>query len=295
MHAIAQGHTEHHPSVLTSRKIHQNAGATIVDGDLISQSRRRQYPRSRRAPAYNDLIRETTFFTAMGPGTIKLHEPLSRHTTMRMGGPAQFWAEPETEEGFADLVCYCFDHNIPLMVMGRGSNLLVRDGGIPGVVAHLTRGEFSRHEVRGNEITAGVGLEAQAAHRHRAQCAAPAASAVDGRYPGQPWRQSADERRSAMELETFQQVVRVRFRDQDGNIFTRTPAEMEVHYRDTPTLRNNYALSATLRGVAATPEEIQRKIGASRNQAQGNPARSPPAPDRIFKNPNDDSRRQADR
>src|SRR5690606_23927582 len=92
-------------------------------------------------------------------GSIRLHEPLSRHTTMRVGGPAQFWAEPETEEGFTDLVCYCFDQGIPFMGMGRGSNLLVRDGGIPGVVAHLAKGEFARHEVHGNEITAGVGLK----------------------------------------------------------------------------------------------------------------------------------------
>ena len=40
----------------------------------------------------------------MGPGLAKLYEPLSKHTTMRVGGPAQFWIEPETEEGFARLV-----------------------------------------------------------------------------------------------------------------------------------------------------------------------------------------------
>ena len=45
----------------------------------------------------------------MGAGSIRLYEPLSRHTTLRVGGPARFWAEPETEEGFADLVQLCFD------------------------------------------------------------------------------------------------------------------------------------------------------------------------------------------
>ena len=95
----------------------------------------------------------------MGAGSIRLYEPLSRHTTLRVGGPAQFWAEPETEEGFADLVQMCFDEDIAFMVMGRGSNLLVRDGGVPGVVAHLSRGEFARSTVNGTEITAGVGLK----------------------------------------------------------------------------------------------------------------------------------------
>jgi len=46
---------------------------------------------------------------AMGPGLIRMAEPLSRHTTMRVGGQARFWAEPETEEGFSELVRFCHD------------------------------------------------------------------------------------------------------------------------------------------------------------------------------------------
>src|SRR5258706_4484860 len=95
----------------------------------------------------------------MGRGTIKLYEPLSKHTTMRVGGPAQFWAEPETEEAFARLVRFCTLNEIPLFVIGRGSNLLVRDGGIRGVVVHLSRGEFKKVEVRDGKIDAGVGVK----------------------------------------------------------------------------------------------------------------------------------------
>ncbi len=64
-------------------------------------------------------------------------EPLGRFTTMRVGGPAQFWVEPETEEGFARLVHFTTERGIPIFVMGRGSNLLVRDGGVRGVVILL--------------------------------------------------------------------------------------------------------------------------------------------------------------
>ena len=53
----------------------------------------------------------------------------------------------------------------------------------------------------------------------------------------------------AMGSEMFDHVVRVRYCDQDGNIFTRTPAEMEIAYRHVPTLVKNFALSATLRGT----------------------------------------------
>ena len=166
---------------------------------------------------------------------------------MRVGGPAQFWAEPETEEGFADLVQLCFDEDIPFMVMGRGSNLLVRDGGVPGVVAHLSKGEFARHLVNGNEITAGVGLKLK-------QITAIARNAGIGGFEwmeGIPGNLGGSLRMNAgaMGAETFDQVVSVRYCDQDGNIFTRPPAEMEVRYRDVRTLHQNYALSATLRGI----------------------------------------------
>ncbi|MDQ3623939.1 MAG: UDP-N-acetylmuramate--L-alanine ligase, partial [Verrucomicrobiota bacterium] len=60
------------------------------------------------------------FQAVMGAGAIKLYEPLAKHTTMRVGGPAEFWAEPETEEGFAWLVRFCTQRRIPLFVIGRG-------------------------------------------------------------------------------------------------------------------------------------------------------------------------------
>jgi UDP-N-acetylenolpyruvoylglucosamine reductase len=278
--AIAQGHTNilHQPDI---QRIHQNAGATIQDGDLILSLGAGNIHEA-GARLVNDLITRDALLSVMGPGTIKLHEPLSRHTTMRIGGPAQFWVEPETEEGFADLVCYCFDNNIPLMVMGRGSNLLVRDGGIPGVVAHLTKGEFDRYEVSGNEITAGVGLKLKKITSIARNAGIGGFEWMEG-IPGSlggSLRMNA----GAMGVETFQQVVRVRFCDQDGNIFTRTPAEMEVHYRDATTLRNNYALSATLRGEPAPSDEIESKIALSENKRKESQPIAASA-GCIFKNP----------
>ena len=228
------------------RRIHESAGLEIEDGDLVLSLGAGNIHEA-GARLVSDLATRDKLLSAMGPGTIRLYEPLSRHTTMRVGGPAQFWAEPETEEGFADLVQFCFDEDIPFMVMGRGSNLLVRDGGVPGVVAHLSKGEFARHIVNGNEITAGVGLKLK-------QLTAIARNAGIGGFEwmeGIPGNLGGSLRMNAgaMGAETFEQVVSVRYCDQDGNIFTRPPAEMEVRYRDVPTLHQNYALSATLRGT----------------------------------------------
>src|SRR5438552_18825754 len=56
-----------------------------------------------------------------------LYEPLSKHTTLRVGGPAQVWVEPQTEKAFAELIRFWRAENLPLLAMGRGSNHLVRD------------------------------------------------------------------------------------------------------------------------------------------------------------------------
>ncbi len=256
---LANGHpsARHVPEI---PRIHQAAGAIIDDGDLVlSLGAGNIHEAGSRLAA--DLTTRDKLLEVMGPGTIRLHEPLSKHTTMRIGGPAQFWAEPETEEGFADLVRHCFDHDLPFMVMGRGSNLLVRDGGIPGVVAHLARGEFLRHTVNDREITAGVGVKFK-------QLSALARNAGLGGFEwmeGIPGNLGGGLRMNAgaMGVQTFDQVVRVRFCDQDGNIFTRTPAEMDVHYRSVPMLRQNYALSAVLTGTPAPTEDIDRRIAES--------------------------------
>jgi UDP-N-acetylmuramate--L-alanine ligase/UDP-N-acetylenolpyruvoylglucosamine reductase len=256
-------------------------GPHIEDGDLIlSLGAGNIHDCGRQLAA--DLSMRDQLQSIMRSGVIRLYEPLSKHTTMRVGGPAQFWVEPETEEGFADLVQYCFDNQIPLMAIGRGSNLLVQDGGIRGVVARLNRGEFLNYRVEGDEIHAGVGVRFK-------QLAAVAKKAGLGGFEwmeGIPGNLGGGLRMNAgaMGIETFDQVVRVRFCDEDGNIFTRTPAEMDVYYRNVPTLLRNFALSAVLRGQATPTEEIDRNLAASESKRRNS---QPVAASSgcIFKNP----------
>jgi len=256
---IAAGHAsaKYVPEV---SRIHEAAASIAEDGDLILSLGAGNIHEAGKRLA-QDLTTRDTLHDVMGPGRIKLYEPLSKHTTMRIGGPAQFWVEPESEEGFADLVRYCFDENIPLMVVGRGSNLLVRDGGIPGVVAHLSRGDFQRHELEGLEITAGVGVKFK-------QISALARSANIAGFEwmeGIPGNLGGGLRMNAgaMGVQTFDQIVRIRFCDQDGNIFTRTPAEIDVRYRSVPMLRTNYALSAVVVGRPGTESNIDAAIAES--------------------------------
>ena len=218
----------------------------------------------------------------IGAGVVKLYEPLAKHTTMRIGGPAQFWAEPEAEEGFARLVQFTTERGLSLFVMGRGSNLLVRDGGIRGVVAHLGRGEFKRIEVREGQITAGVGVRQKEL----------AYAARDAQIGGFEWLEGIPGNvggalrmnAGAMGGETFRQVVSVRFVDWFGNFHMKTPAEMDVHYRHCGTLEKKYAVSATFAGEPGTPEEIEHRLDESVQKRRTSQPRESSA-GCIFKNP----------
>ena len=220
--------------------------------------------------------------TVMGAGAIKLYEPLAKHTTMRVGGPAQFWAEPETEEGFARLVAFATGRGIPLFVMGRGSNLLVRDGGIRGIVAHLSRGEFKKIEVRDGRITVGVGVK----QKELAYAARDAQIGGFEWFEGIPGDVGGALRMNAgaMGGETFQQVVSVRFVDPQGAFHTKTPSEMDVRYRHCGTLEKNCAVSATFTGQPGVAEEIERLLEASTQKRRSTQPRESSA-GCIFKNP----------
>lgn len=68
---------------------------------------------------------------------VKIDEPLHLHTLTRMGGPADIFVTPMTEDETAETVKYAYQNNIPLLLLGNGSNMVVRDGGVRGIVLNL--------------------------------------------------------------------------------------------------------------------------------------------------------------
>ncbi len=85
------------------------------------------------------------------------NESLAEHTWLKIGGPAQYVAEPRSQQELQALVTCCHEQEIPLRLLGGGSNLLVRDEGVSGVVIRLTNPVFSNIELNGNTIVAGGG------------------------------------------------------------------------------------------------------------------------------------------
>lgn len=90
-------------------------------------------------------------------GHLAVHEPMSKYTSFRIGGPADFYLEPTDKADLVSLVAYLQEQEIQYMIIGNGSNLLVSDEGIRGAVINLEKGlaDISVQDTRVN-VEAGV-------------------------------------------------------------------------------------------------------------------------------------------
>ena len=84
-------------------------------------------------------------------------EPMSKHTTFRIGGTADAFVSPENALEIEKIIHFCKDTDTPYMLMGNGSNMLVGDGGIRGVVIHIGNG-MSKCRIEGEEVYADAGI-----------------------------------------------------------------------------------------------------------------------------------------
>ena len=81
-------------------------------------------------------------------------EPLAPHTSLRIGGPADFFLRVASEKDLVEAIGVARENELPVFVLGGGTNLLVADGGIAGVVLH---NDWAETSVVGTEITASSG------------------------------------------------------------------------------------------------------------------------------------------
>lgn len=96
------------------------------------------------------------FTEVLGSGRVLFDEPMSRHTTFRIGGPADIFAMPENFQQVGEVLKLCKKEQLPFFILGNGSNLLVSDGGYRGVIIQMDR-NMQEIRLEGNEIHACAG------------------------------------------------------------------------------------------------------------------------------------------
>ncbi len=213
---------------------------------------------------------------------IRRDEPLAKHTTLRVGGPADFYVEPADENDLANFLKFCGEHELKFFILGRGSNLLVRDGGFRGAVICLAQPHFSKIEIRGEKIFCGAGAKLKNVSIEAKRNDLSGVEFLEG-IPGSvggALRMNA----GAMGAWTFDAVESVRFMDFTGKIFERAAREISVEYRACPLLKNHIALGAVFKCKTLPRAEIEQRMKAySEKRWESQPAA--PSAGCIFKNP----------
>jgi UDP-N-acetylmuramate--alanine ligase len=209
-------------------------------------------------------------------------EPLAKHTTLRVGGPADFYIEPANENDLASIVKLCGEREMCFFILGRGSNLLVRDGGFHGVVICLLQPHFSKIEIVSERLRCGAGAKLKNVSVEAKRNNLSGVEFLEG-IPGSvggALRMNA----GAMGGQTFDTIESVHVMDFDGNIFEMSPKEMSVAYRSCATLKNHIALGAVFKCKTLPREEIEKRMKAfSEKRWESQPAA--PSAGCIFKNP----------
>ena len=217
-------------------------------------------------------------------GEIRRNEPMSRHTSWRVGGPAEIFYKPADEEDLSIFLAG-LEPETPIFWIGLGSNLLVRDGGLEGVVV-ATTGCFSRLELSGErEVQVGASVPCTRLARQCIRWGLGPSEFFAG-IPGTLGGALAMNA-GAHGSETWERVKSVRAIDRSGEIHVRTPADYEIAYRSVTGPGEEWFTEATLEfdpGVGASMATLNEMLERRKDtQPLGLPSCGS-----VFRNPEDD-------
>ena len=218
-------------------------------------------------------------------GRLTANAPLADITWFRVGGPAQVLFAPADE---ADLAHFLknIGPGISVYVIGLGSNLLVRDGGVPGVVIRLGRG-FNEITTDGTRLTTGTAVPDVKVARAAAEAGIAGLSFYRG-IPGSiggALRMNA----GAHGTETKDALIEARAVDRQGNIHVLSLADMKFTYRHCGIPADWIFTSATYEGKPGDPHAIQKEMDEVADYREKNQPVRERTGGSTFKNPTGNS------
>lgn len=206
----------------------------------------------------------------------RLYEPMRKHTTIGVGGDAQYWIEPHSFKAMQSAVNFFKDRNIPVHIVGRGSNLIVRNGGIRGAVIRPSSGEFEKLERKGNHIVAGAGVKLKKLAAFAAQHELAGFEWMDG-IPGcvgGSLRMNA----GCMGADMWSRLQSAKVLNEDGEVVDLEKDTMiPARYRLIPDFENSVALEATFSGTPGKTAEIEARMSEYRDKRRNSQPQQPSA------------------
>ncbi|MBQ1793730.1 MAG: UDP-N-acetylmuramate dehydrogenase [Peptostreptococcaceae bacterium] len=198
---------------------------------------------------YNSLL------NILNKEDILIDEPMSKHISFRVGGPADILVKPSSEDQIKDILTFAKKENIPYLIIGNGSNLLVRDGGIRGIVIKIAE-NFNDFSIEGTTVTAQSGamlsFMGKAIMRNNLT-GFEFAAGIPGTLGG-----AIAMNAGAYGGEMKDIVKSVRLIDSQGNIVELSNEEMQFAYRKSILSKEEYiVLSAVMELKEGNYEEIR--------------------------------------
>ena len=226
---------------------------------------------------YNDLLK------IVNEENVKMDEPMKKHISFRVGGPADILVRPTTEEQLAEVLKYINENELPYLIIGNGSNLLIKDGGIRGIVIEFGD-NFNNFEIDGNIIKAQAGallaVLGKAALREELtgfECI----SGIPGSLGG-----GLAMNAGAYGGEIKSVVKSVRVMNPKGEIFEFSNEEMKFEYRRSILTNSDYiVLSAVLELQKGNYDEIKAFMADLTNRRTTKQPLNLPSAGSTFKRP----------
>lgn len=218
----------------------------------------------------------------VGKENILLQEPMSRHTTFQIGGPADYFVSPKTKDAFSALIRVCYEKDYPFMVLGEGSNLLVSDEGIEGLV--ISTSYLKNIQIKDDIIEAEAGLLLKDLSEFallKGLSGLEFSCGIPGTLGGAVYMNAG-----AYEGEMKDVIVSVTLADEKGNIIEKSADEMGFSYRHSILSEKKlYCLSAKMRLMPKDKAEIKAKIDEFTQKREDKQPLDLPSAGSTFKRP----------
>ena len=206
---------------------------------------------------------------AVTKGIFLKDEPMSRHTTFRTGGPADFYVEPSSAEELKQVLTICKEEHLPVAIIGNGSNLLVSDAGYRGVVISFGK-PFGAVTVEENQVRAGAGALLSVVARQALASSLTGfefAAGIPGTIGGAVVMNAG-----AYGGELCQVLKEATVLTPQGEVVTLPAQSLELGYRSSCIQKNGYlVLEAVLALQPGNPDEIRAvmdDLAAKRREKQ---------------------------
>ncbi len=219
----------------------------------------------------------------LASGEVKADEPLARHTTYGIGGPAELFVRPGNGSELVALLQHADSEKIPLTILGSGSNCLVADSGIQGIVISLA-GTLNDLTMVGQQVTAGAGV--MLGHMVH-ECAAAGLGGLDG-LTGVPGTLGGAlvMNAGAYGAEISTHLCEVRLVAFNGRQRTVPAADLTFGYRTSGFKDNEIIIGGIFKFPRAQNGDLEKRREASQKRKESQPLKQRSAGS-VFKNPDD--------